>query len=357
VRVSASAPGKLVLSGEYAVVEGGAALVAAFDRRVRVSLTTSEQGPWQLHSTARGVHQGPLAIDAAGRLCPAPEQPASEPGGLGLCAEVFDCVLSGLGLSASSLPALHIEVDSAELSTRDAPLGLGSSAAVAVALSAALRRLLLRTGALAREPDASDAFLEDLAAHRQAQGGAGSGVDVAACFHGGLLAYAPPAPGKAARVEALRAPAGLELLCLWTGVSASTTDFLARIRAWREQDEAGFQACMQPMKRLADDALEACTESDAAALLDALAQYHERMAELGQRAGAEVVSAPHRALATLTAAQGAVYKTSGAGGGDFGLAFATSSAVLERVAESATRAGFTPMDLAIDPAGVRVEEG
>ena len=49
-RVEASAPGKLVLSGEYAVLAGGKALVAAVDRRVSCSVERRNQGDWSFKS-------------------------------------------------------------------------------------------------------------------------------------------------------------------------------------------------------------------------------------------------------------------------------------------------------------------
>ncbi len=48
--IEASAPGKLVLSGEYAVLAGAPALVAAVDRRVTCTLSSRDQGGWRFSS-------------------------------------------------------------------------------------------------------------------------------------------------------------------------------------------------------------------------------------------------------------------------------------------------------------------
>ena len=40
-RITASAPGKMVLSGEYAVLDGAPAICMAVDRRTRVTISTS----------------------------------------------------------------------------------------------------------------------------------------------------------------------------------------------------------------------------------------------------------------------------------------------------------------------------
>jgi phosphomevalonate kinase len=90
--------------------------------------------------------------------------------------------------------------------------------------------------------------------------------------------------------------------------------------------------------------------------LASIEAYHRSMDALGQLAGADIVSAPHKSLARLASAHGAVYKPSGAGGGDVGIAFAASRHPLEAFAKDARKAGYTPLDLAIDFNGVEVIE-
>ena len=66
-----------------------------------------------------------------------------------------------------------------------------------------------------------------MAAHRRLQGGQGSGVDVAAAVHGGLIEYLR---GNA-QVRPLRWPEGLAYRVIWTGVPASTERQLAKLAA------------------------------------------------------------------------------------------------------------------------------
>ena len=62
MRVTASAPGKLVLLGEYAVLEGASALVLAVNRRARVTLTRIDEVAWEIVSPT-------LELDARLQLC------------------------------------------------------------------------------------------------------------------------------------------------------------------------------------------------------------------------------------------------------------------------------------------------
>ncbi len=92
-----TAPGKLFFAGEYGVLHGGTAVVAAVDRRV----------------VARFV-------PGAGPSTP-------------VVAEAIAAVRAHCATTGASLPAGAPEIDSASLSEGGQKLGLGSSAAVAAA--------------------------------------------------------------------------------------------------------------------------------------------------------------------------------------------------------------------------------
>ena len=103
------APGKLLLAGEYAVLQpGGAALVAAVDRYVRVRAADSEE--WCVESG--GVRWSPGE--------PVPET-------LRFAAAVVE------EARRSGAPARHLRT-AGEMSVGGRKLGLGSSAAATVAV-------------------------------------------------------------------------------------------------------------------------------------------------------------------------------------------------------------------------------
>ncbi len=150
--VIATAPGKLILTGEYAVLDGAPALVIAVDRRV-------------------------IATGASAR-CSSPF----------LLAVARELALRYGADSPSARAALRVAVDSSAFyaaSDCTQKLGLGSSAAVTVAAAAL---------ALAAQGsnDRDEVLAIALAAHANAQGtkGArGSGADIAAAVYGGAIVY------------------------------------------------------------------------------------------------------------------------------------------------------------------------
>jgi phosphomevalonate kinase len=320
------------------VLDGATAVVSAVDRRVAVTIEVLDAPPWRVAADL-GV---PPAGGGTGPLALLPE---------GIAREAFAAALANARLEPEDLPPLAVTLKSGALHLGEggAKLGLGSSAAVAVALAAALRRLLERLG-LAPAPPPGSTFPRDVEVHRRSQGDRGSGIDVAASTHGGLLAYRLADGIPEARP--LRAPPDLAHAVFWTGRSASTRDFLARVAAARAADRSAYERRLSALAAAAEDGVRALEAARTPAFLEAVAAFAEGLRALGAWTGAPIVSGPHAALARLAGAVGAVYKPSGAGGGDVGVAFGSSPDALDRLEMAAAGAGFARVGLLPDPRGV-----
>ena len=295
--IFARAPGKLVLSGAYAVLTGAPALVVAVDRYV-------------------------LADSARTATFLTPE------------------VRAALG----ERPAPWF--DASQLREGDQKLGLGSSAAILVASLAALE--------LAAEPALSDdelcarVYERALIAHRAAQGG-GSGVDVAASAHGGMLS----ARRKAGALELTRVqlPSALYFEVWACSVSASTAQFLARIADFATRDPAAHAARIAAQAEAAEAALVAVERGHAADLVHAIARQVTTLTALGESAGVSIVTAELSELAQLAAGQNAAFLPAGAGGGDVAY-WVGASAPPPAFADRARELGLKRVQLALAARGV-----
>lgn len=330
----ASAPGKLVLTGEYAVLDGAPAIVTAVDRRARVTVEDA--------AACRVAARGPGIAPAAFTLAP-DGIPGWDNAAAGDDYRLLAAVTKTLA-EHGPLPddrPFRLQLDTAAFYSGADKLGLGSSAALTVALTAALARYL------GRGFDQGLAF----AAHRRLQGGEGSGLDVAAAIAGGVIRYAVGAPPS---VERIGWPAGLEVSFVWTGRSARTTPRVRQYRDWQR-----FGAAAGLAGRLAEEAAAAAAvwqAGDCAAVLEATAAWARRLAELDEAAGLGIRSGGHAELARLAETAGVVYKPSGAGGGDIGLAFAGDRERLRSFGAAAERAGFRPLALRPDDRGLATVE-
>ncbi|MBI5509819.1 MAG: hypothetical protein HY903_13775 [Deltaproteobacteria bacterium] len=317
--IRASAPGKIMLLGEYAVLAGSPALVLAVDRRVAVRGTKSGGPHWQVSAAAlRLDHQAvvlPGARPAAGRA-------AAAGGGAAALSFVAEAITAALGEAAGAAAPLHLEIDSAPLfAAIGRKLGLGSSAAVCVATTA-----VVLTGAAVAVPTdvgfRDRLFATAKAAHARAQGGRGSGADVAASVWGGLLCYqlqgADPAQARAAK---LSTPAWLRPLVVWVGESAPTASMVGAVARARDRDPRGYDELMRAMAGVAADGVLAAERGAAARFTARVQAYADLMAELGRWSGVDIFSARHLRAKALARRHGAIYKPAGAGGGDLGVAF------------------------------------
>jgi len=328
-RVVASAPGKLVILGEYLVLEGGPCLVAAVDRRARVELgrAVGDRGQittWMPVAEQHGFGSGqPSQLALVDQLRQ----------GLGLSDQIFDAELD---------TRAFFDPDSGE------KLGVGSSAALSCALWAALQRLF-QEGALDLTYPSLDGLRGVL------QGGSGSGVDLAASFAGGLQRFERLAGEHGARLVPLTWPAEVIFTVVYSGHGTVTADFVGEYQAWRRATGTAGDALLERMKTVATAGCEAVATGRGTDLIGALEQYGGLMAKLGEAMGQAVVTPTHGRLAEVARDLGGAYKPSGAGGGDVGIAGFTDRQALLAF-EAAVDAHLSVLELSIDPQGLTLEQ-
>ncbi|HVE43622.1 MAG TPA: mevalonate kinase [Gammaproteobacteria bacterium] len=193
---SASAPGSLMLLGEYAVLSGKQALVCAVDKRVTVTLTPRDDWTISLYADCYGSYVTHLA-----------ELKVEKP---------FEFALSAIKQLQAKLTKgfdLHIHSDFSD------QIGFGSSAAVTVATLAVLVSWLgVRTSPL-------DLVRQGREAVRRVQG-VGSGADIAASVYGGIVAYQAE-PMAVEKINML-----YPLTVLYAGYKTKTTDAIAQVEEY-----------------------------------------------------------------------------------------------------------------------------
>ncbi len=239
-----SAPGKLFISGEWAILEvGNYGLVAAVNNRVHVSLDDNDHGisitaeEFGAHDVHAIYENQKIVIDADEKL-----------------QATLKLLGESIAISLRFLNDHHIHAKpfSIRTSSRDTQfevngqskkVGFGSSAAVCVATVAAVLNFH------GYSPSKEEIYKIATIAHYYAQGKVGSAFDVAASTYGGLFVYSRFDPtwltAKVEKgepiasivkekwhslvVEELEVPSNFHLLVGWTGESFSTSNAIKQI--------------------------------------------------------------------------------------------------------------------------------
>lgn len=295
----AAAPGKLFTTGAFAILEGAPAIVVAVNRYVIADTSGAPSTRPEVVEVARALGRVPPAIDAS----------ALEAGGR--------------------------------------KLGLGSSAAAAVASAAALLGIQKRCDPSTRRR----IFDEAWRAHHAVQP-RGSGADVAAATYGGVVRVQRVA-GELT-VEQVKLPEGLVLRAFALDHSARTSDVLDRLAERRV-------AAAEPIARLiaaAHGGADAVARGDVQAFVRAAGAHVEALGALGAVLDLPLVPGEvARAREVLFAAERAgnhvepVLLPSGAGGGDTVL-WLGARAPTDQEAANLESLGLHALDLDLDTNGV-----
>lgn len=290
------APGKMLLTGAYAVLEGAPAIVIAVDRLARAEVGSKA------------------------------EKPTAE-------------VTEALGEKAPTC-------DASALYDGEKKLGLGSSGAVLVA---SLGADWIARGKALDDDARAHIFARSRDAHAVVQSG-GSGVDVAASTYGGVLRYTLHA-GKA-WVTSLELPFTLEWRAYFSGTSARTSELRAKVSELKERDKSTYEKIMSKLCGASELAATHLLEGSGRGFVDASRAFSEALEQLGDDSDAPIVPLGFRRLANMAAVQNAVFFPSGAGGGDVGV-YLGMTPPSDDFEARAQQLGMRDLHLKLDTQGVR----
>ena len=261
-------PGTVILLGEHAVVYGHPALAV----------------PLSLGVTARGTPAERCELGGLPDLT-APQRRMLD--------AAFDAVAAATGR-----PPVSITLSS----SLPVSMGLGSSAALAVAVS----RLLLDASGERPTPAKVLALALQM---EEAFHGTPSGVDHTVSAHGAPLLYRRPAPGGPGRVRKVRIGARATLVLALVGPRRGTQETVAALRRRAARWPVRYGRLFTEMGRLAVEGTAALEAGDLESLGDAMNVNHGLLAAAGVSS-----AALDTAVDTLRRAGALGAKLTGAGG-------------------------------------------
>ncbi len=311
-----SAPGKAFLIGEYGVLYGGTALVCAINARVQAY-----------------PHRGPEATTSRVVIESAKQVLAH---------------LQATSPEASIGPAPTL--DSGRFNLGGRKLGLGSSAAVAVATVG----FHLASAGYELDDPKTRQLVHQLAhrAHCDAQDGRGSGADVAVSALGGVLAFRRNVSRP--ELEPAELPEWLHIGFFDAGQPASTTAYVEAVEQARQLGE--IDRAIAQIKRASEDFRFALARLDGfLALSRAVRDHNVGLRRLEALADVTILTPTIDLIIDEAEKRGLAAKPSGAGGGDLVVVFARSRSALDKLAvELFNIHGIIPLStLELSSQGVR----
>lgn len=346
------APGKLYIAGEYAVVENGnPAILVAVDQFVTCQLSAAQ------HQTGRIISRQYQDIELSWRrqgdqlVVDQRDNPFSY---IIQAIEVTEAYARSCG---RKLKIFDITIDSNLDSDNGRKYGLGSSAAVTVAIVKALCRFYHLT--------VTNEQLFKLAAiaHFTVQKN-GSLGDVAASVYGGWIAYHSfdrqwlaeqqqavdlatliDLPWPDLQVESLPTPHQLRLLIGWTGKPASTSLLVDRISLFKARQQDKYRKFLAASRTCVGEMINGFREQSLSIIQAQIRKNRDLLHQLGQLSGVDIETPLLQKLCAIAEQAHGAAKTSGAGGGDCGIVLIDRQQDPAALKQQWIDAGIEPLNL------------
>lgn len=340
-------PGKLYIGGEYAVVEPGQlAVLVAVDRFVFADIQDSQFG--EIVSTQLPDHVVNWTFMNGDMMLHVDSD-------MEFIAAALKVTYNYFRLHDWQFQPFHLVIDSQLTADNGNKYGLGSSAAVSVAIVKAI--LAFHQVTLPALIQFKLAALAHFAVQKN-----GSLGDVATSVYTGWLSYNSPdrtwltaqttdildatlvdQDWPELHIQALPTPNNIELLVGWTGTPAKTDKLVDQVAKVAGEDTyRDFVMASQASVSMLVNGLLA---NDFDTVKRGIALNREFLLGLSEQAHMTIETDLLKKLVDITVAAGGAAKTSGAGFGDNGIALVTSDIDSEQILAQWVTAGIIPLNL------------
>lgn len=349
--IEVSAPGKLYIAGEYAVVEPGhPAIIVAVDQFITVTISPAEK-----NGSIQSAQYSELPVRWSrrhGELV------------LNIRENPFHYILAAIRLTeryaqeqGKQLAFYDLKVTSELDNSNGRKYGLGSSGAVTVATVKALDAFY-QLGL-----DQLTCFKLASLAHLEVQGN-GSCGDIAASCYGGWIAFATfdqqwvkaqqqvttisqllAKPWPHLLISQLQAPKNLRLLIGWTGSPASTSDLVDQVHESKESQQTSYDQFLAASKHCVQEMIAGFVDQDVHRIKENISQNRHLLKQLTQITGVTIETPALKTLCDLAENCGGAAKSSGAGGGDCGIVIVDQKTGILPLMSAWEKAGITPLPL------------
>ncbi len=263
---------------------------------------------------------------------------------------------------------MHIAIRSELDDASGRKYGLGSSAAVVTSIISAIL-----TAYLPHPPEPMLVFKLAAITHVNTQGN-GSGADVAASAYGGFIEYTSfqaewlreanrttqslielvNMNWEYLSIKPFRLPEHAHMAIGWTGTPASTGQLVKNILKLKVTDLEAYEQFLLDSKTAVAQFIQGAKVNDIPLMQAGIKKNRHALARVGMEAGVDIETDVLKTLCDIAERCGGAGKSSGAGGGDCGIAVMTTHDQVDRLEERWTSVGIEPLSLRMAPQGAAV---
>jgi phosphomevalonate kinase len=359
-------PGKLLIAGEYAVLEPNhQAIVMAVNRYMSAYIEPSKQNSMSLPQ---------LGLETVTwKWSDNPVEFTHSDSRLGFIQNSFSVTKQFLQENSIPLQPFKLTVKS-ELNhyTTGKKFGFGSSASVVVAVISAMLTLHSHEHF---QPTLEQIFKLSAIAHFKTQKN-GSCADIAAATFGGWILYSSFDPKWLTKelrkeykigeliqktwpnlkVQPIQPPANLNVCIGWTKRTSSTRAKIYQIQHFRDRNPAAYKDFLVESAKAVDRIIKSYEKDDTLEAILGLIDNRKALLSLSENTNFTIETTSLKELCTLAQKYGGG-KSSGAGGGDCGIAFMAGTEHTEDLYHSWQQAGIVPLRyVSVSSIGAEVTE-
>ncbi|MBP1969997.1 phosphomevalonate kinase [Virgibacillus natechei] len=345
-------PGKLMIAGEFAVLEPHHHLVVmAVDRFVYASIQKSDTNSltlqdFQLEDLTWEYKNSEVKISSNDRRTH-------------FVGDAMTTAVTYLKENSITPDPFALSIKSELDDASGVKYGLGSSAAVVTSVIAAILKKYLPDS-----PDPTLVFKLAAIAHVKTQRN-GSGADVAASSYGGFINYSSFQAEWLLKeyenttnlielvrkewsyfsAEKVKLPENIYVCIGWTGKPASTKKLVNEILQLKKDNPAPFRQFLTISEQAVRNVLQGMKEANTSLMMEGMKQNRAALAQIGEAANVAIETPLLTQLCDLAEEYGGAGKPSGAGGGDCGIAFMPSKEKAYELERAWEKVGIKPLIL------------
>jgi phosphomevalonate kinase len=365
-----SAPGKLMLSGEWSVLEGKPCIILALDKKVSVEIEEKEEltinaPDFGISGVKTILKDDKVSLDAS----------EEEKNILRLVSNATEVSLKylkekGIGIKTFELTT-HSKETAVEVDGKREKLGFGSSAAITVATVGAI--LTFHEQGIATQGEKEIVYKLGVLAHYFAQGKVGSSFDVAISTFGGLTKYTKPDMNWVVyeaqkenildlvekdwpnfEIKNISVPKDILFSIGFTGKGSSTKELVIKMREFKEINSGEYWRIYNAISDTTKNIDFYINENNPKEILELIKRNRQLLNDLSKKSELPLETKELALLADLADEAGGAGKFSGAGGGDCGIAVSFDPGIKKKIEAKWKENGIFPVNVSISREGVKV---